>query len=495
MIENASSQTEIASGQQRVTRNAGIYLLSQLISWAATFISLSVIPRRLGEQTMGQIVLASSTLSAIMAFLTIGIESHLIREIGRDRQQAEKLLPATFGLRIFAVPLLALITYLMLRGIHASPAVQYYAIFALMGSSLQLFSEPMRSALAGWEQARYVSKTDILYSVCTLLAIPFLGYGGTALALSSLSATALALIMRTRWVGMQMRLRPAFDVRTWGQLICGGLPFVLNGAIITAMSYLLVLVLRHYMDEGAVGQFALAGRLMGAFMFVPTVLSAALLPSLSRLAQADAAEFRRMQLRVLSVLIVCGLPVTVGILILAGPLCHLLYGVHRYLLLPVALQYTALNILPLYIVTTIYQFLIAQNRNSVWSMILISTLVINVGLSWFLVPIMMHAIHNGIAGAFAANAIAEWISVIGAFILLRNNPLTSEMLGRTGRGMAASVLMAGAIWLTRGFFVLIPAALGSATFIVAAYVLHALPPQEQALIIDTLKRKLGRRGS
>ncbi len=39
--------------QRRVARNAGIYLIAQLVSWCVTFVGLSIVPRALGEQVNG----------------------------------------------------------------------------------------------------------------------------------------------------------------------------------------------------------------------------------------------------------------------------------------------------------------------------------------------------------------------------------------------------------------------------------------------------------
>src|SRR5439155_12841528 len=97
-----------------------------------------------------------------------------------------------------------------------------------------------------------------------------------------------------------------------------------------------------------------------------TAASAALLPAISRLAAVDNAQFHRIGQRVIGLLVVTGLPVTVLMYMLAHPLTVLLYR-DRFTLLPGVLQALAFTIVPLYIVSTMYQFLVAQGRAHTWS--------------------------------------------------------------------------------------------------------------------------------
>jgi O-antigen/teichoic acid export membrane protein len=65
---------------------------------------------------------------------------------------------------------------------------------------------------------------------------------------------------------------------------------------------------------------------------------------------------------VLALLIILSLPVMTSIIILAAPISHLLYGTKAFVDMPLVLQISALAIMPMYLVTTMYQFLVAQNR-------------------------------------------------------------------------------------------------------------------------------------
>jgi O-antigen/teichoic acid export membrane protein len=357
---------------------------------------------------------------------------------------------------------------------------------------VSFLAEPLRSALAGLEEARRVSITDVLTSGSPLLAIPFLAFGPVSLMFATLAATLLILFLRFNWARQNMRLRPVFDVTIWRQIAHGGTPFLVNNGILQVYGFLSLAILRQLTDVSAVGIYAQATKLFGTFQFVPTALGAALLPSLSRLAHASLDDFRRMEARVLNFILTLGLPVTTGVILLAEPLCRLLYTPGKFVELPLTLQVMALAIIPVYIVSVLYQFLVAQNRNSLWTWFLLGTVGVYALLSYLLIPFTRAALHNGPVGAAGALVGAETCSAVCALVLLRTNPFNVEMTGRVLRALFATACMAAVLWLTRGLFLLIPAALGTATFLLLAWWMKALPPETQAQFVELVRRKLRR---
>jgi O-antigen/teichoic acid export membrane protein len=503
--------------QQRVARNASIYMIVQIISLCVTFVGLSIVPRCLGETISGQLVLAGATVQIVFNFGNLCLETFLIREIGRDTSQADTLVRATLGLRLTTIVMLFAATYLSLRALHAAPIVMTYGLLYFPVSFIFALSDPLRSVLAGYERAREVSISDLSISGAPILAIPFLLYGArfapqkaeiSAFTLIGLTLVmqVITLVVRVGWLRGVVTLRPIFDVRIWLRLIRGGIPFMLNNYVGVFYSYITLLVLNHFMNAAAVGEYNQVNRLLGGFMFLPAVLTAALLPVLARMATGDPKAFDDAKGRVLIVLIISCMPVITGMILLAHPLCLVLYGAHKFVHVAQALQFTALLLLPLYIVSTIYQFLVAQNRNGIWSFVLLGTVILHTALAWVLVPYTMRTLHNGILGATFAMTIAEGIAMGFAFGLVQINPFAPIFLGRVLRGATATGIMALVTWALRegiGYLRLpfaalaflqlsVPALLGACVFLLAAGMLHAFPPQEQELVVGALKRRLRR---
>ena len=370
---------------------------------------------------------------------------------------------------------------------------------------------------AGSEHAKRVMSLDIMAAVLPLCVIPFLTVGQplrnvTLLTAASVVAAIITLCVTLRWLRATMRVSPIIDFPLWRRLIQGGLPFLVNGFILTLYAFVSYAQLRHYADDAALGVYSQAQKLFGTFLFVPTALGVALLPSLSRLAQASQTEFKRMQSQVLSLLILLGLPMTVGVILLARPLSLMLYRSHETLefaSMPLTLQVYALVIIPMYVVSTMYNFLVAQNRNGLWSGFLLASVGIYAASSMFLIPYCRDHFQAGAMGAVAATLIAETCSMLFAFALLKTNPFDRETLSRVFRASLATAAMAIVIYFVLYLFYLLPfavqaspltlvaelllcAALGGGTFAVWGWILHILTPEEQAKITGLVRRKLGK---
>ena len=414
VIENAA-EPPVTGNKRRVAKNASIYLVSQFVTWLVTFVSIAIIPRLLGAATLGKLAYVGTLFGLIMMFFQFGIDSYLIKEIGRDARKTERLLRATLGLRLAVSLPTALTAWIVLSVSKPDPIHWRIFLFSLAGIPLTYVIVTMRAVFAGGERAKQVMLLDIMTAALPLGVIPFLSAGHilrniTLLMAAAVAAALITLLVTMRWLRATMRVSPIIDIPLWRQLIQGGLPFLVNGFILTLYAFVSYAQLRHYADDAALGVYSQSQKLFGTFLFVPTALGAALLPSLSRLAQASQTEFKRMQSQVLSLLILLGLPMTVGVILLARPLSLMLYRSHEALefaSMPMTLQLYALVIIPMYVVSTMYNFLVAQNRNGLWSGFLLASVGIYAAASMFLIPYFRDHYQAGAMGAVAATLIAE----------------------------------------------------------------------------------------
>lgn len=495
MTAEATTETARHSTQARVSRNALSYGLAQLLSWSVTFLTISIIPRALGKDVLGDLTLAQAPIGLIAGGLMLSLEQYLYVEIGRDRSQTERLLGATFGLRLCLLIPLVVATLVLLVVTKASPFIWQLAVPCILAASLGFFMDPLRAVLVGWEEAKRVSMTDFLCTLTPLCALPVLHYGALPVVYSGLVIPAGVMLVRAYWVGAHVSLRPRFTPTLWTHLIRNGIPFYVSGFIVSFYSIGAIYILKHYADSGAVGIYSQALRLQGTFLFIATALATAMLPALARLAESDEARFQHIQMRVLRLVITLSLPLTAMILLLAEPFCHLLYTKEKFVEMPLALQASALNLIPLYITTLMYQFLLAKRKNVIWCYFLAGTVAANALFCLAFIPLTLRLFHNAAAGAFLAAAGSEFLTVIFAFALLKTNPLNRTTLGQMGRALLATAGMAGVIWVTRNKMILVPATLGTVTFAVLAWFLQALGVEEREQVIKLVQKRLLRRGS
>ena len=282
---------------------------------------------------------------------------------------------------------------------------------------------------------------------------------------------------------------PTFDPKLWRRVILGGAPFLLNSVVLVIYSACSTLILQHFTSLEEVGNYGTASKLIGATMFFPAALCAALLPTAARMADAnDEKSFERMQIRVFSATMIAGLGVSTFMFMLGGQITHMIYR-DRFPTVPAMMTWSAFGILPIYITTILYTFLVAKRKNASWSVFLVGTVILNYILCYLLIPYTVRTIHNGGVGAIISFGTAEFTTAIFAMFLLKIKVLNLSSILQLAKAILASALMALSIWLFRDSFILIPIALGGAVFILSIWFLRAIEPEDQEKILGIFTRK------
>jgi O-antigen/teichoic acid export membrane protein len=430
-----------------------------------------------------------------------------MKEIGRDTSQTKRLVGGLIGLRVALLIPCALGTVLTGTLLHAT-AYDWMLIAIWMPSAFSgFFTIGFRSVFTGHEQAKRVTASDLIATCSSLFAIPFLRYGPVALAVAGSATMVLNVSLQWRWVRQIAHVTPIVDRRLWTELVRAGLPFCVNTYLLAAYSFVQVFVMRRMVGDAGVGVSGQVTRLFGTFMFIPVAMTSALLPSLARMADSDPESFNRTKLRVLGLLVVLGLPVEVLMIVLGPSLCHLLYSKSKFLEMPLALQTISLAIIPMYIVSSMYQFLVAQGRAAVWSRFLASTVVIYGVVAALSIPVCQRLFNNGPMGGGVATVVAETASAIAAICLLKVNLFDRDLTFRMVRAVAAAGVMAlamvGALKgvqaalpveneITLALQLAIPGAIGIATFAGLAWALKVLYPQDQEKLAGMLMKVIGK---
>jgi O-antigen/teichoic acid export membrane protein len=480
-------QPETTGG--RVAKNASIYFVGQTFSWLANIIVLSIIPRTLGEAAMGQFAYVMGIIMMLALCAQMGGEMFLTIEVGRNPGSSKHFVEAMLGLRIALIPVYVLACLLFFKFSKGVDATMWMMVWILtVAGILALVSDPLRAVMVAWEDSKRVSFFDLVFTLFPLLTLPFLRYGIITQAVIFLLSSLTVFFLRFRVVGRAMSLRPRYEPALWKHLLIKGFPYQANILVLQVYNLTSVLMLKHFGDYTALGVFSQAQRLFGAFLFVPNALSMALLPSLARMADAGTSEFRQTQSRVLVLLLVISLPVMTAIIFFSEPISHFLYGTTKYVDMPLVLKVYALAIAPIYIVSTMYQFLVAQGRGAVWTGFLITSVGLFVVFAALLIPYTLRVYQSGATGGAGAIFLAELCSTGFALALLGNNPFRGKMLRRIIAALLATGGMGAALWLTRSVFPLLSFALGILVFAILAWILRVLLPEEQERMRMLLRR-------
>ena len=181
-----------------------------------------------------------------------------------------------------------------------------------------------------------------------------------------------------------------------------------------------ILLLSAITTASTVGQYSLAARLVTIPIFVPTVIKASILPSLSKWAQTDRDAYRAALTKAVRVVLIATVPMAAGIMLLAGELPELIGGSEFNDSTPIILVLA--TTIPLISVDTMLGFgLIALDRQRAWATVAWVAALAGPLFHITFISLADRLWDNGGIGAAAAVLSTELLMGIAAWIMLGSN--------------------------------------------------------------------------
>ncbi|MBO0685919.1 MAG: polysaccharide biosynthesis C-terminal domain-containing protein, partial [Candidatus Dormibacteraeota bacterium] len=216
-----------------------------------------------------------------------------------------------------------------------------------------------------------------------------------------------------------------------------------------------------------VGWYNVPTKLFSTLLVVPSILSVAFFPRLSRAFRAGVTGLTAEARPALEIVLILSLPVAVGTALVARQLIWVLYGAPFLPAAPV-LSILALCLPPTYLNMMANQVLIAANRQIVWTKVMVAAAVFNPLLNLELIRAGQSLWGNGALGAALALLGTE-LGMAGAALVLMPRVLNRGSWLRLLRAAAATAGMAATVWFVShrglavqvGAGVLVFAALGA----------------------------------
>jgi O-antigen/teichoic acid export membrane protein len=395
---------------------------SLLITWSVALIVKLRVPAHLGPIRQGHFGFAESFAAMFFTVLSLGIDTHLMKEVAVRPKYASDVVGGVLLLRVLItlvlLPVMALVLVVTGRSGEILLAVMVFglsnhlmAVNGTLGAVLQANSQVGPAVIAN-------IATKIVWGVGLLLGLHF-NVSLPLLALPVLVGEALRaaiLVPATKALGgLEFRV----DVKALREAVVESVPYFINGLALGILSSLVMSVLefiRH--DPREVGWFAAVQNLASLCMLLSPLLFWVVMPLLAR-AQARSEEEGMMVFRrCLEALVVAIAPITV--LISAGSdfLIHVAFK-DKYA--PAA---TGLSILSLVFMLTYMNMTMATHLTILkkgWSVtvISISSVFVTSILMVILVPLGRHFLGEGGECAGAAGSVIGSESFVVVAMLTR----------------------------------------------------------------------------
>jgi len=468
-----------------VTKNAAVMMGSQVVTWISTFILMLFLPRYLGSEEYGRLYLAISVGMIIQIIIEFGGNYYIPKEVSRDRESAPSLVMNFILVRI----LLWVVSILLLAGFanFASYPREVKGLLFIIGTAKlwEGIAGVVRNCLQGFEKMEYTSAAAIVertFLTAVGVVALCLGAGTAVIAAIMAVSTLLNFLTVAKFFRRFVPRLPRFDPAAALRIMRSCLPYFLYSVFAVVYYRVDAVMLSLMAPEPEVGWYGAAYRFFDVLMFLPSIITTALFPVLSRLWIQDEAVLGRTSNRCLDFVILAAIPVGVCTFAYAEQIIQFFFGIKEYGPSVIILRIFSFGILMLYIDMILGTMLFASDRQRQWTVVAFIALVLNPLLNYVLIPIAESRTGNGGIGAALATLLTEVVVMIAALRIMPAHLLGTSWIYSTARGAGAGVLMVIAIVLgNRASLPWVPAGIiAMGLYIAALLAMRAFRPAELA---------------
>jgi len=409
---------------RKIGKNTFSLILSSVVFSALAFVLSIFVGRVLGDVALGQYTFAFAFPQILTVFLDLGYATLLIREVSKDKTLAEKYLNNILIFRLFLFPLIFFILFIGINIMgypeNIKNIVYLFGIFTFFRTLTNVFYCIFRAFEKMEYNAYIVIFSTILRSSLGLIIL-FLGYGlielGLIFAFSAFAEFIISLILcRKKFVKIKFQVPFSFIKKTYRTALPLGM-LTIFGIIYVRIDTVMLSLMK---GDAVVGWYNAAYNLVLGFQFIPHLFMHALLPTMSFYSVSSRESLQKTYEKSFKYLFILGLPISVGIFMLADKFMLFFYG-KDFINSIVALQILTLNIVLIFLCSCTGFLLISINKQNQMAIAAASLALLNVIMNSFLIPSYSYL------GAGIATIATELFLLIIYLYLLKQNSFTCNI--------------------------------------------------------------------
>ncbi|MCE7699712.1 MAG: flippase, partial [Methanobacterium paludis] len=313
---------------RRIAKNTVLLLVSQLLVSILFFLSMLYTARYLGANGFGILSTALALTVILGLFSDLGLNTLTTREVARDKSLANKYIGNTLVMKLF----LAFVTFgsiEVVANLFYSQDVLNVTYILALSVILDSFSSTFYSIFQAYEKMEYQSMGKVIGSFLLFVGVIIsIYYGLSVVAFAYIYFVASSIILVYTFIVCVWKFllpKIEIDLNFWRTTIFKALPLslvLIFGVIYFRIDMVLLSILK---GSSAVGIYSASYRLMDFLTFIPVVFTSSILPVLSRFYLSSENSLKVSYKLSFKYLFIIGLPIAVGITILANNIILLIY--------------------------------------------------------------------------------------------------------------------------------------------------------------------------
>ena len=318
---------------RRVAKNSVVLTGFNLVSRLLDFAFALVMARMLGVQGVGNYAFAVVIVSWFEILMNFGLNTFLIRDVSRDRQNALGYLYGTSALRLglgaLAAPLVALVIIYFTQFNNMTRETALTIVLLALSQIPSSLSTGLSALFFAYEKAEIPGSLTIISALLKIVIgsiLLFSGAGIIGLAVTSLIVNLITLAILL--VAARSVLRLAFNAPRVAPMnrramLRESFPLMLNHLLATLFFKVDVPLLNAIKGEVSVGYYSTAYKYIDAFNIIPSLFTQSLFPVMARQATQSDNALARSYVLSLKLLVMVAFPLAVAVTFLASTMIGL----------------------------------------------------------------------------------------------------------------------------------------------------------------------------
>jgi O-antigen/teichoic acid export membrane protein len=416
-------------------RNALKLGSSLVLTWGVALVTLKVLPEYLGTSSYGSYVVGDQWGQCLAAFLTLGVDTYISREIAVRPKHASDFFGALLVTRLLVlVPLVLYTWFVWVPG--RAPEVQTAGKFFSIGYVFYAFNQTFQQML---QAASKVSGLAIANVISKVL------WGGGTLALALLKAPFWSLMiplgvaeilkLGVLWLAAKeaVDLELRIDLGALKRVLVVAFPFYVANVAVTLGAQGDVVVLEYLLPKASpeLGVYGAAQKIAKLSALLSPILSGVLIPMMSRAKARSEDDFFRILRRGMEGVNVVTIPLTLLLALGAELAVRVLVGT-RFGHAAESLRFLAPTFVLSYANVLLWVSLMILGRS--WSVALASLfgLALLPALVYLVVPLTLPLGPGGAAmGCGIAMSLRELVNCVVQYVLIGRRAVDARVLRST----------------------------------------------------------------
>lgn len=469
---------------RRITRNFLSLAMSEIVAKILQLVIFIYIARIFGKAQFGEFGFALAFSFIMVIIADSGLNTLLIREISRDKQNVKKYISNALAIKIFLSIVTFLVAFIFLNLMNYPNkliVITYIMVFFVV---LQSFTNLFYSVFRAFEKMHFDAALKVLRMVILSLLIFFITVkNGTIISVVSMFVLTEILILAVSFmifIKNFTRISIEFDFKFCKDLLKKSSFFGLSLMFGMLLLYIDSVMLQNFRGSSEVGIYTAAFNLLLGITFIPIMFSNAVFPVFSRYFQSNMSLLKFAYKKSFQYMLILGLPISIGIFIYAGNIINLIYGV-EYNSSIIVTKILSVYVLLIFVASVSGTVLSSINRQGSRAFSQGTIAIINIILNLILIPKL------GFIGAGIATVISSAvILILYTYFIIRYN-LNFGFIKSSIKPLISSIIMA--LIIINIPDLLLGTIVGAVSYISVLLILRTFKKEDKDLLIRIIKDK------